>query len=94
MPLFRNAFVVAQQADNVFRNSTEAVIAHELGHAVGLCHCASPIMGELTLMGRSAIAGIARLSGPELAAIRSVYGAALGPGATKQQLIAAGLLSN
>ena len=92
--LFQNAFTIAQQADTVSGNSTEAVIAHELGHAVGLCHCTSPIMSELTLIGTSAIAGIARLSGPELAAIRSVYGAGLGPGSTKQALMAAGLVGN
>ncbi|MDO8679696.1 MAG: fibronectin type III domain-containing protein [Acidobacteriota bacterium] len=90
--LFQNAFVIAQRTDAVFGNSTEAVIAHELSHAVGLCHIASPIMGEFTLMGTSAIRGVTRLSSVELAAIRSVYGAGLGPGSTRQDLLSSGLV--
>lgn len=90
--VFQNATVVVQRTDPVFNNSTEAIIAHELSHAFGLCHIASPIMGEYTLMGTSAIAGVTRLSPAELAAVRSLYGAGLGPGSKRQELVSSGLI--
>lgn len=90
--VFQNASVVVQRTDPVFNNSTEAIIAHELSHAFGLCHIASPIMGEYTLMGTSAIAGVTRLSPAELAAVRSLYGAGLGPGSKRQELVSSGLI--
>lgn len=90
--LFQNGFANVNRVNDVNNNSVAYVAAHETAHALGLCHLTSPIMGQLTLMGTSAVVGVTALSAAELAAIRSVYRAGFGGGTTRQQLQAAGLL--
>jgi hypothetical protein len=89
---FLNGFASVERVNDANNNSVAAVTAHEAGHAFGLCHVAGSIMGQLTLMGASTVANITALSPAELAAIRSLYGAGFGGGATRPMLVAAGLL--
>ncbi len=75
-----------------FTEASTAVVAHELGHAFGLCHVAPERAGleqTLSVMGH---ASVSRWTAADLEAIRRVYAAGLSPGDQRQRFVAAGLI--
>lgn len=75
-----------------FTEGSSAVVAHELGHAFGLCHIAPErggLSGALSVMGSSRVT---EWTMSDLEAIRRVYAAGLSPGDARQKFVAAGLL--
>ena len=95
-PAFRSVRIVAVNTTSPF------VIAHELGHAFGLCHALrAPGLNPTLTMGITpsgatpppATAFTAMMDPATMAASRAVYAAGLAAGATRERFISAGLVS-
>jgi hypothetical protein len=75
-----------------FAPATDGIVAHEMGHAFGLCHidpARAGLESMFSVMGNSA-AG--RWTAVDVEAIRLVYGAGLSPSDPRQRFVAAGLI--
>jgi hypothetical protein len=75
-----------------FTDASSAAVAHELGHAFGLCHIAPERGGlsrDLSVMGS---AHVSEWTTSDLEAIRRVYAAGLSPGDGRHRFVAARLL--
>jgi hypothetical protein len=73
--------------------TASGVVAHEIGHAFGLCHIDPTRAGldsALSVMGNS---NAGQWTPVDLDAIRLVYGAGLSPGDPRDRFVAAGLIN-
>lgn len=75
-----------------FTEASTAVVAHELGHAFGLCHVAPERVGAEQMLSVMGHASVSRWTPMDLEAVRRVYAAGLSPGDPRQRFVAAGLI--
>jgi len=75
-----------------FTDASSAAVAHELGHAFGLCHIAPERGGLSSALSVMGSAHVSEWTTSDVEAIRRVYAAGLSPGDPRHRFVAAGLL--
>ncbi len=71
---------------------SDGIVAHELGHAFGLCHIDPTRAGLDSSMSVMGNAAAGRWTTADLDAMRRVYGAGVVPGDARQRFVSAGLI--